>query len=435
MKKYLCIMMLMIFGALYGGSFTSHAEQRDYSITNYSVQTIQMKTGDTGRLIPIADSAENPIVTMSFTTWNQDTLLVSNDGTYTALKSSDESVTVRGYDSMGYEIFYANVRVEIYPDLTNAALSSTSGKIYLFSSLSEWGMYYYGANQSLEVDVLCNEVLDSVNGNVSMQYTSSNQSMGVSCVMTGNKIEISAWTAGKTTITITLNDKTFTYNLVVKKVSISTDSVLLSKGKTKKLKVKGADHEVKWSSGNRKIATVSKSGVVKAKKTGNVVITAKVEGGYIGCVVSVVSPQLKKVVTYAKKIGKTWKYSQPKRMQKGYYDCSSLVWRSYAKYGKKVASKTYAPVAADMGKWCVSKKKRIKGGLSYKNITKMKLRPGDLIFETGWPNGRYKGIYHVEMFAGYAVRGYNDGKPIIVHLWANRPAGYYGPSGQLMGRP
>jgi cell wall-associated NlpC family hydrolase len=29
-----------------------------------------------------------------------------------------------------------------------------------------------------------------------------------------------------------------------------------------------------------------------------------------------------------------------------------------------------------------------------------KLRPGDLIFETGENNGRYKGIYHVDLYTG-----------------------------------
>lgn len=43
----------------------------------------------------------------------------------------------------------------------------------------------------------------------------------------------------------------------------------------------------------------------------------------------------------------------------------------------------YAPVAADMGKWCAQHKKLVSGGLSQANIQNMKLNPGDVMFETG----------------------------------------------------
>lgn len=143
-------------------------------------------------------------------------------------------------------------------------------------------------------------------------------------------------------------------------------------------------------------------GVVTGKKTGNALIYATVENNcQFACAVSVVSPGLKKVVNYAKMIGRHWSYSRKKRMSKGYYDCSALVWKSYHKINKNFGNSTYAPVAANVAQWCAKNKKMIKGGLTSELIEKMKLRPGDLIFLTGENNGRYKGIYHVEMFVGY----------------------------------
>lgn len=47
----------------------------------------------------------------------------------------------------------------------------------------------------------------------------------------------------------------------------------------------------------------------------------------------------------------------------------------------------------------------------------MKSRPGDLLFGTGANNGRYKGIYHVEMFVGYACYGFQGNKPILTTKW------------------
>ena len=72
---------------------------------------------------------------------------------------------------------------------------------------------------------------------------------------------------------------------------------------------------------------------------------------------------------------------------------------------------------------------------TWNQIQKMKLRPGDLIFKTGQKNGRYKGIYHVEMFVGYTLTGFDSsGKPLLSELWAARSEGYGG-GGYPVARP
>ena len=197
-------------------------------------------------------------------------------------------------------------------------------------------------------------------------------------------------------------------------------------------------HLVRSSDGdwvNTRLDTGSGKGVIKAKKkTGNTVVYAQIGGHRLGCAGSVVSSKMKKVITRAKKIYKTCKYSQPLRMSSKYYDCSSLVWKSYRLMGKTLGNRNYAPVAADIAKWCAGKKKMVKGGVSEKNITKMKLRPGDLVFQTGAKNGRYKGIYHVEMFVGYRCYGFSGNTPMLMPCWAARYDGYaYG--AKLVGRP
>lgn len=63
------------------------------------------------------------------------------------------------------------------------------------------------------------------------------------------------------------------------KITLNEKSAVVEVGNTLKLKVKAvtpkkATSSVKWSTSNKKIATVSKKGVVKAKKTGTVTITA-----------------------------------------------------------------------------------------------------------------------------------------------------------------
>lgn len=60
-------------------------------------------------------------------------------------------------------------------------------------------------------------------------------------------------------------------------------------GKTLQLKVKNTKKSVKWSTSNKKIATVSKKGVVTAKKDGKATITAKIGKNKYTCKVTVKS--------------------------------------------------------------------------------------------------------------------------------------------------
>lgn len=61
------------------------------------------------------------------------------------------------------------------------------------------------------------------------------------------------------------------------KVRLSKTKLTITKGSKKQLKVKGTKAKVKWKSSNKKIASVSGKGIVKAKKTGKATITATVK--------------------------------------------------------------------------------------------------------------------------------------------------------------
>lgn len=64
-----------------------------------------------------------------------------------------------------------------------------------------------------------------------------------------------------------------------KSPKLNKTSYTLDKGKSVKLKVSNNSGKVTWYTSNKKIATVSKSGTVTAKKTGNATITAKLKSG------------------------------------------------------------------------------------------------------------------------------------------------------------
>ena len=79
-----------------------------------------------------------------------------------------------------------------------------------------------------------------------------------------------------------------TVDAQAKKISISQKTAYLAKGDTLQLKIKNVKaSKVRWKSGNKKVATVSSKGLVKAKKTGKATITARVGGKKYTCKVVV----------------------------------------------------------------------------------------------------------------------------------------------------
>ena len=78
------------------------------------------------------------------------------------------------------------------------------------------------------------------------------------------------------------------------KVKLNKTKLTLYRKKTATLKVKGTKKKVKWSSSNKKVATVSKKGKVTAKKKGTATITARVGKKKYRCNVTVKNPTLSK---------------------------------------------------------------------------------------------------------------------------------------------
>lgn len=175
-------------------------------------------------------------------------------------------------------------------------------------------------------------------------------------------------------------------------------TLALYKGETATLKANnmGKASEIKWSSSDKSVATVDKSGKVTGKKYGYAVITAKYKEITITYNVEVSYKTAIKALRYAAEHYDST-YSQPKRMSKGYYDCSSYVWRSYIAAGLNIGkAKGYAPTAAELARWCTNNGYMIMEG----TVDVSRMLPGDLIFLTGEENGRYMGIYHVDFYSG-----------------------------------
>ena len=93
--------------------------------------------------------------------------------------------------------------------------------------------------------------------------------------------------AGKKSVTVTLSKK--------KTIRLSEKKLTLNPGNSKTIKLRGASaKKVKWSTSDKKVATVSK-GKIKAKKPGTVTITAKYKNKKYRC--KVVVRELEKPVS------------------------------------------------------------------------------------------------------------------------------------------
>ncbi len=174
----------------------------------------------------------------------------------------------------------------------------------------------------------------------------------------------------------------------------------LYKGESTTLALRGVPSggQVRWSSSNKSVASVNQSGRVTAKGLGAATIAAEYEGFTLTYAVGVSYKDAIRALRYCfKYYGST--YSQANRMKKGSYDCSSFVWRAYHSVKRNLGDNgNWAPTAADLAKWCVKNKYMVYSG----TVSVAKLLPGDLIFECdpSGANGRYKGIYHVDMYQG-----------------------------------
>lgn len=95
-------------------------------------------------------------------------------------------------------------------------------------------------------------------------------------------------------------------------------------------------------------------------------------------------------------------YSQDRRYDEGWYDCSSLVYRLYKEVGIELPQ-----VASTQGKYC------------FENaiiINKEELRPGDIIFYSTEENGDFRNITHVAIYVGdgMMVHAANSARGVVL---------------------
>jgi cell wall-associated NlpC family hydrolase len=246
------------------------------------------------------------------------------------------------------------------------------------------------------------QIQDSSGENI--EFSTSSKKIVSYVYDNAGQVVIEGKKTGTATVTLTVDGVTMTCNITVTNPKLKEEYRFFQKNKNFQVAVTGTNKESRlvWTSSNEKVATVTKSGRVKTKKIGSAVISCVADGKTLNCYLAVAKDKVVKALRWGyKKVGK-YHYSQARRMNKNYFDCSSFVYRCYRAAGKYLVSKSsWAPVAADIGRYYVQKKCQIKPTGSY--YSEAKLQPGDLICyggKTAKKNGRYKRIYHIAIYIG-----------------------------------
>ena len=165
---------------------------------------------------------------------------------------------------------------------------------------------------------------------------------------------------------------------------------------------------VKWSSSDKSVAKVSKTGKVTAKGLGRCTITAKVGKKTYKCKVeSTYKGAYQAVKNAMEDFDKELIYSQEKRMDEDYRDCSSFVSRCYwdSSLGREIFAiggedgKKWAYNAASQASWFASRG----SCLATSAISIDQLLPGDIIYyQTNYDgeNDEYLHIDHCGLYVG-----------------------------------
>lgn len=149
------------------------------------------------------------------------------------------------------------------PEKTSITLKKTSAKLYV--------------KESVKIKSTV------INGSGKTSYKSLNDKIA----KVNSNGKVTALKKGTTTVSVTNNGATKTFKVTVKNPKLNRTKLKLTKGQIFKLRITGKIGKAVFKSNKKKIASVSKSGKIKANKKGKAVITVKTNGLKIKCRVTV----------------------------------------------------------------------------------------------------------------------------------------------------
>ena len=239
--------------------------KEDLNPTNISLDTTEaaMNVGQTMRLYATL-TPSNAVTTLDWESSDESVAFVDSNGIVAAVDEGAANITVSTGNGLS-----ATCRVTVEASTiapTSIELNKTKATVVV------------GGTVKLTAKLAPSDA------ETTLTWTSSNANVAI----VSNKGVVKARAKGTATITVTTdNGKTASCLITVpkapKKVKFKKSTYTVKKGKTIKLvpvlTPSGAKTTYKWSSSNKKIATVSSKGVVKGIKKGTAKITVKTANG------------------------------------------------------------------------------------------------------------------------------------------------------------
>ena len=169
------------------------------------------------------------------------------------------------------------------------------------SVMSEWGYSVTAeaagkvalSSSKASVAVGASKTISLRNASGKVKWIISKKSKRVASIkVNGASVKITGKKAGTATITAKVGKKSYKCKLTVKNApKISKSSICLTKGSSYGLTVSGTSSSPKWSTSNKKVASIKKISArkysVRAVSAGKAIIKAKVNGKTLQCTVTV----------------------------------------------------------------------------------------------------------------------------------------------------
>ena len=237
------------------------------AVTGLSISksTLRIEVGDKVTLKATVKPEDATNKTVSWKSSASSVASVSSSGVVTAKKLGKATITVTTADGG----FKKTCTVEVVKKVTGVALDRVAATLYI------------GKTVTLNADVL-----PAGASNPAVTFSTSDKSIAT----VSSSGVVTAVKPGTATITVTTNDGSFTdtCEITVKRaatsITLDKSSAELKSDKTLTLKATikpsdTTDKTIKWSTSNKKVATVSSKGVVTPVGKGTATITAKTENG------------------------------------------------------------------------------------------------------------------------------------------------------------
>ena len=292
-------------GSNKSATFTVTVTKKVIKVTKISLSasTLLTKVGRTEKITATVTPDTATDKTIKWTTSNKNVATVSTDGVVTAKAAGTAIITATAADDSGVKATCKITVTNPVVKVTKVTLNKTTASVVKGKTLT-----------------LTATVTPTNATNKNVTWKSSNTKIAT---VDGNG-KVTAVAAGTATITCTAKadkSKSATCKITVTnpavkvtKLRMNKTSVDLLKGKTVQLKVtvtpsNATNKAVTWTSSNKKIATVTSNGLVKAVRTGTVTITAKAKDGSgkkVTCKINVYADSVESYVAriYTKALGR-----------------------------------------------------------------------------------------------------------------------------------